>query len=86
MLRSLRPGLTGPIDQRGTSENILGVMFDRDPSALFPWYGHGLVMVCFIVLTLLSGIGLASPFPYGSACQRVGRQLRLAWLLGGDLV
>jgi hypothetical protein len=47
MMRSMRPGLTSPTGQRGgTSEGVLVVVFDRGHSTLFPWYGHGLVMVC----------------------------------------
>jgi hypothetical protein len=55
-------------------------VFDRGPSALFPWYRRGLVMVHFIVLTWLDSIVSALP-PCRCARQRVG--CRLAGLLGG---
>jgi hypothetical protein len=46
MLRSLWPGLTGPTDQWGTSENVLGVVFDRGPFGTVPmtrtWFGGDL--------------------------------------------
>jgi hypothetical protein len=60
MLRSLRLGLTGAsaTSQRGY---VSGVVLDRDPSVLLPRSGHGLVMICLIVLSWLDSIRLALP-------------------------
>jgi hypothetical protein len=68
------------------------VVFSKGPSALFPWYIRGLVMVC---ATLLSGTGSArfprwlcllegwSATPFRRVAQQAdGRQLRFAVLLG----
>jgi hypothetical protein len=57
-------------------------MLDRDPLVPLPWSGHGSVMVCPIVPTLLDST--RSPLPFSrDVCLRVG--CRLARLLCGQV-
>jgi hypothetical protein len=79
MLRSSRLELTGPTGQRGTLQNVSGVMPDRDPSILFPRFRHGLVMIRLITLSWLNSARSTLP-SFRRARQRVG--CRLVGLLG----
>jgi hypothetical protein len=94
MLRSLRRGLTGPTGQWGTSENVLGVVFDRGPFGTVPmtraWFGGDLSCCADVaqwywvsppaLWVLLPEGWLATPF-HQVAQQSDGRQLRLGVLL-----
>jgi hypothetical protein len=40
---------------------VSDVVLDRDPSTLFPWFGHGLVMICLIVPSWLDSTRSALP-------------------------
>jgi hypothetical protein len=68
-------------------------VLDRDPSVPLPWSGHGLVMICPIVLSWLDKIMSTLPSSRGVrlsvVCRLVGslgsqvdRQPRLAGALG----
>jgi hypothetical protein len=61
MLRSPRLGLTGPTSQWRYSSEHVRRRLDRDPSALFPWFGRGLVTICLIVLSWLDSTRSALP-------------------------
>jgi hypothetical protein len=57
----------------------------RSPLVLYAWLGRGLVMSCLVVPSWLNSVGsVLSSCRFGR--QGAGRPIRLAGLLGGDLV
>jgi hypothetical protein len=65
----------GHISLSGTSENVLMVVFDRGPFGSVPmtrtWFGDSLPCRADIA----HWYWVSAPFPCGSACQKVARQV-----------